>query len=128
MAKKEKNDKEKKANNFFKELKLELKKVTWPTFKGLVNNTSAVIAIVLIVAIIVFVLDVCFENLNDLSVGRIKNLVSSDTEETIDVETTDETESEQTGDVEIISADEEIPAEQIETETEVDETSVNSEQ
>ena len=45
MAKKDMN-KEKNKNNFFKELKSELKKVTWPTLKKLVNNTSAVISIV----------------------------------------------------------------------------------
>ena len=66
MAKKE--NKEKKKNNFVKELKSELKKVSWPTFKKLVNNTSVVIFIVLIVAAIVFVLDVCFENLNKFGV------------------------------------------------------------
>lgn len=86
MAKKDVN-KEKNKNNFFKELKSELKKVTWPTLKKLVNNTSAVISIVLIVCVIVFVLDVCFENLNSLGIERLKKLVSSDTE---NVETTDE--------------------------------------
>ena len=80
MAKKEVN-KEKKNNNFFKELKAELKKVSWPTPKKLVNNTSAVISIVLIVAAIVFVLDVCFENLNEFAIGTLKGLVSSNTEE-----------------------------------------------
>ncbi len=79
MAKKDVN-KEKSKNNFFKELKSELKKVTWPTFKKLVNNTSAVISIVLIVCAIVFVLDVCFENLNRLGIERLKTLVASDTE------------------------------------------------
>ena len=87
MAKKDMN-KEKNKNNFFKELKSELKKVTWPTLKKLVNNTSAVISIVLIVCAIVFVLDVCFENLNRLGIERLKTLVASDTE---NVEDTDET-------------------------------------
>lgn len=88
MAKKDVN-KDKKKNNFFKELKSELKKVTWPTFKKLVNNTSAVIVIVLIVSAIVFVLDVCFENLNNFGVGKIKELVSTNTE---NIEETNETE------------------------------------
>ena len=79
MAKKEIN-KEKNKSNFFKELKSELKKVTWPTFKKLVNNTSAVISIVIILAAIVFVLDVCFENLNKFGVGTLKQIVSSSTE------------------------------------------------
>lgn len=80
MAKKEIN-KEKKTKNFGKELKSELKKVSWPTFKQLINNTTAVITIVLIVSAIVFVLDVCFESLNDFGIGKLKALVSSNSEE-----------------------------------------------
>ncbi len=94
MAKKE--NKEKNKNNFLKELKAELKKVTWPTFKKLVNNTSAVISIVLIVSVIVFVLDVCFENLNSLGIERLKTVVASDaeTENVENVENTDITDNE----------------------------------
>ena len=44
--------------NFFKDTKAELKKVIWPTSKQLVNNTLAVITIVLLVGVIVFALDV----------------------------------------------------------------------
>lgn len=80
MAKKD-NNKEKKSKNFGKELKSELKKVSWPTFKQLVNNTSAVISIVLIISAIVFVLDVCFESLNDFGIGKLKGMVSSNREE-----------------------------------------------
>ena len=87
MAKKEIN---KDSKKFGKELKSELKKVTWPTFKELVSSTSAVISIVLIVGIIVFVLDVCFENLNKFGVEGLKAVVSSNTEETSDEEVTDE--------------------------------------
>ncbi len=78
MAKKDVNS-EKKKNNFSKELKSEMKKVTWPTFKELVGSTSAVISIVIIVAAIVFVLDVCFENLNEFGVEKLKSLVSNET-------------------------------------------------
>jgi len=81
-----KNDMKKDNKNFGKELKSELKKVTWPTFKELVNNTSAVISIVVIVAAIVFILDVCFENLNKFGVEKLKKLVSSDTETTEQVD------------------------------------------
>ena len=59
---KEKSSKDKKS--FAKDFKAELKKVTWPTPKQLVNNTTAVVVIVLITAIIVFALDLIFENLN----------------------------------------------------------------
>ena len=63
MAKKEKEVKEKKTS-YFKAMRTELKKVTWPTPKELVNNTVAVISFVLIIALIVFVLDTCFNEAN----------------------------------------------------------------
>ena len=47
MAKKEKKE-AMQRNNYFKEMKAELKKVVWPTPKELVNNTIAVISFVLI--------------------------------------------------------------------------------
>lgn len=77
MAKKDVNNEKK--NNFSKELKSEMRKVTWPTFKELVNSTSAVISIVIIVAVIVFILDVCFENLNKFGVEKLKAFVSDET-------------------------------------------------
>ena len=74
MAKKEKKVTNKENNNkdsknkksFFKGLKAELKKVIWPTPKQLVNNTIAVITIVLITTLIVFILDLAFESLTFL--------------------------------------------------------------
>ena len=63
MAKKEKEVKEKKTS-YFKAMRAELKKVTWPTPKELVNNTVAVISFVVIIALIVFVLDTCFNEAN----------------------------------------------------------------
>ncbi len=90
MAKKDVN-KDKKKNNFFKEVKAELKKVTWPTFKKLVNNTFAVVSIVLILSAIVFILDVCFENINKFVVEKLKSFVSNENEETTD-KTGEETE------------------------------------
>ena len=59
MAKEPKNKKENK--HFFKDFKAELKKVIWPTPKQLINNTMAVVAIVIILAAIVFVLDFAFD-------------------------------------------------------------------
>ena len=63
-----KDNTNKKASNkdkrhFFKDVKAELKKVIWPTPKQLLNNTLAVIASVLIVGVIVFLLDLCFEKI-----------------------------------------------------------------
>lgn len=96
MAKDEKN---KKANSsFFKDSKAELKKVSWPTPKSLVNDTAIVIGIVLIVAVIVFVLDLAFYTLNDNLViknqEKLKAKNSTVTEQVVD--SNDETNSEET--------------------------------
>ena len=66
---------------FFKEFKAELKRVSWPTRKQLVNNTIAVVSIVVIVAVIVFVLDVIFENMNKFGVEKLKAIVTSSSSE-----------------------------------------------
>ena len=82
-----KSSKEKKEkNNFFKEFKAELKRVSWPTTKQLVNNTVAVLAIVFITAATVFVLDFVFENLNKFGVERLKALVTSSSSESSETE------------------------------------------
>ena len=78
MAKEVKNKKEKK--HFFKDFKAELKKVIWPTPKQLVNNTIAVITIVLITAVIVFVLDVVFEKMNTYGINKLKEMVDTHNE------------------------------------------------
>lgn len=75
MAKEVKSKKET-NRHFFKDFKAELKKVIWPTPKQVANNTTAVITIVLITAIIVFVLDLAFEKLNTHGIDRLKTIVS----------------------------------------------------
>ena len=76
MPKKEiKNSKDK--TSFMKSFKAELKKVSWPTPKQLFNNTVAVLAIVIITAAIVFVLDFTFESMNRYGIDKIKNAVSN---------------------------------------------------
>ena len=89
MPKKEvKNNKKENSKNkksFFKDFKAELKKVVWPTPKQLVNNTVAVITIVLITAAIVFVLDLTFETLNKHGIDKVKESITQiedSTEET----------------------------------------------
>ena len=77
-AKKQENNKNKKS--FFKDFKAELKKVVWPTPKQLVNNTVAVITIVLITALIVFVLDLAFETMNSKGIEKIKDVISTENE------------------------------------------------
>ncbi len=80
MANDKKIKKEKK--HFFKDFKTELKKVTWPTGKQLVNNTIAVIIIVLITAAIVFVLDLGFEMLNKYGINKLKSAINNQNNET----------------------------------------------
>ena len=80
--KKMKDNTNKKASNkdkrhFFKDVKAELKKVIWPTPKQLLNNTLAVLAFVLIVGVIVFLLDLCFEKINTFGVEKLKTIVQS---------------------------------------------------
>lgn len=73
-----KNNKDK--TSFFKSFKAELKKVVWPTPKQLLNNTIAVLTIVLITAIIVFILDLAFESANKYGIDKIKQVVSNSSE------------------------------------------------
>lgn len=61
MPKETNKNKSKDKKHFMKDFKAELKKVIWPTPKQLVNNTVAVITVVLITAVIVLVLDFAFE-------------------------------------------------------------------
>ena len=118
--KKVKNEKDKKS--FAKDFKAELKKVSWPTFKQLVNNTGAVLAIVFIFAILVFVLDVIFESANNFGVEKLKALVTSSSTETVEENTVD-TESEASSEA-VDAEDKTVEAEPTaETEEEATETS-----
>ncbi len=98
MAKKEtkNNNKENNKNkkSFFKSFKAELKKVIWPTPKQLVNNTVAVITIVLITAAIVFVLDLAFESINKYGVEKIKEVITTTNETSEENTTNNETTNE----------------------------------
>ncbi len=54
---------EKKENaiaKYFRGIKSEFKKITWPTFKQIVNNTSTVIISVIVVGLFIFLLDTAF--------------------------------------------------------------------
>ena len=78
MAKKEKNVKEKKQkSHYFKDMKAELKKVIWPSSKQTVNNTMAVIVFTLAAALIVFVLDLCFDSLNKYAITPLQEKIQS---------------------------------------------------
>ena len=102
VNKKEANKKENK--HFWKNFKAELKKVIWPTPKQLVNNTVAVVTIVLITAVIVFVLDLAFESLNTYGINGIRSAVESRVEgtENTNTETDAETSDEQVGETETV--------------------------
>ena len=97
-TKKEKKNKKDKRH-FWKDFKVELKKVIWPTPKQLVNSTVAVITIVLITAIIVFALDFVFENLNKYGIDNLKNALESTSQST-------ENEAEETNNAEETVTDE----------------------
>ncbi len=88
--KKDKKENSKNKKSFFKDFKAELKRVVWPTPKQLVNNTVAVITIVLITAAIVFVLDLAFESLNKYGVDKVKQSITQIDEQSTDNTTTDE--------------------------------------
>lgn len=54
---------EKKENaivKYFKGVKSEFKKVTWPSFKQIVNNTTTVIVSVIVIGLFIFLLDTAF--------------------------------------------------------------------
>ena len=56
-------EKEKKQSGivkYFKGVKSEFKKVTWPTFKQILNNTGTVIASVIVIGLFIYVLDMVF--------------------------------------------------------------------
>ena len=98
MAKKENKNESKVKKHFFKDFKAELKKVIWPTPKQLVYNTGAVVAIVLLTAVIVFVLDGVFRYGNEYLITPAQNWVNEkfnseeeNTEKTDDTTITDDT-------------------------------------
>ena len=105
-----KTDKNKNSNKWLKEFKAELKKIVWPTKGQLFENTAVVVSMVLIVAAIIFLLDLGFGELNKLEVKgakAIKNSISANVTE----ENSTETESTEGGATE-------QPAEETATETE----------
>ena len=53
----------KKIANFFRDVKSEVSKITWPTLKQVRNNTGIVIVSVIIVAILIALLDLAFQGI-----------------------------------------------------------------
>ena len=75
MAKVESKNDSKVKKHFLRDFKAELKKVIWPTSKQLVNNTVAVVTIVLITAVIVFALDAVFDLGNKYGITKLQSIV-----------------------------------------------------
>ena len=90
MAKETNKSSKKENKKFMKDFKAELKKVSWPTPKELANNTAAVVTIVIIVAVIVFALDLVFKSIDDYGIEKLKTIVSSTSENNSDENTSDE--------------------------------------
>ena len=102
MAKNESKNENKVKKHFFKDFKAELKKVIWPTPKQLVNNTVAVVTIVLLTAVIVFALDAVFDLGNKYGITKLQSIVdekfnSEENEEEHDHEHNHEEESSSEG-------------------------------
>ena len=106
MAKKDNKNESKAKKQFFKDFKAELKKVIWPTPKQLANNTTAVVAIVLITAIIVFALDVVFDLGNKYGITHLQSIVNEKFN-TTDNTTTDNTNNTDNGETNTSSNTEE---------------------
>ena len=120
MAKKENKTKK----HFFKDFKAELKKVIWPTPKQLANNTTAVVAIVLLTAVIVFALDVVFDLGNKYGITRLQNIVSEKYNTTDNNTTTDNTDNTDNG--ETSTSSEETNSEENTTSNEENNTEENT--
>ena len=95
MAKKEKKENKeiKQKRHFFKDMKAELKKVIWPTAKQTANNTVAVIAFTLAIAVIVFVLDVVFDFANKKGVVALQEKIKTSYSASNTTESTEESET-----------------------------------
>jgi len=55
---------------FFKEIRMELKKVVWPTRKQLVNNTITVLIACLIIGAIIWIVDFGLKKIVELTLTK----------------------------------------------------------
>ena len=60
MAGEKKGNIFKRIGRFFKDVKVELKKVTWPTKKQAVKNTVVVLIFLIVIGLFVFLIDTLF--------------------------------------------------------------------
>ncbi len=61
MAEEKKGNIFKRIVRFFKEVKAELKKVTWPTKNQSVKNTVVVLVFLVVIGLFVFLIDLLFQ-------------------------------------------------------------------
>ena len=115
MAKKEKKTNKENNKHFFKDFKAEIKKVIWPTSKQLINTTAAIIAMVIIVGVIVFGLDLAFDAMNKYGLTKLQETVQKN-DDTDNDSNSDENAEEEVDDTETIDN------ETVEEETEPNET------
>ncbi len=59
-----------KSTRFFKEIKSEMKKVTWPSREQLFHNTLVILSFVAITTVILFLCDTAFNKLLTYIVGK----------------------------------------------------------
>lgn len=69
MVKNNKPEKKGKARNYFRGVRSELKKVSWPTRKELTKYTIVVLAVVAIMTVLIWVLDLGFHGILNLFVS-----------------------------------------------------------
>ena len=94
----------KEKSRFGKEFKAEIKKIIWPSKKELFTNSVVVIGSVLIVSVIIFLLDLGFNELTNLEIKAISGNKENTSVENV-VETTDANSVEVTGDAANTTAD-----------------------
>ena len=107
MAKKD-NNSNKENKHFFRDFKAEIKKVIWPTPKQLINNTVAIITMVLIVSAIVFVLDLGFDAANKYGLTNLQKAVQSNTSDNTTTSDSNESNNDETNSAESTDSSESI--------------------
>ena len=67
----------KKVGKFFREHRVELKKISWPTFKEVVKNTAITLVVVLIIGAIIWLFDWGVSALRDTLIYSVQGDVSA---------------------------------------------------
>lgn len=60
MSEATKTKKNSKIANYFRELKTEFKRISWPSFKQVRNNTGVVIAFIVLLGVFIAIVDFIF--------------------------------------------------------------------